>query len=87
MGQRYKFFNSKVNHGLLVRFLRGKNGCDWGEVQREIEQRIPSNLLEYKNCVMWFLSDLIEERENGLWDKREQRYVELELERVGGTGG
>jgi len=77
MGQSFKFFNSKINYGLLVRFLRGKNGNNWKDVQKEISERIPSNLLEYKDCVNWFVADLIEKREDGLWDKREQKYLLL----------
>lgn len=78
MGKSFKFFNSKINYDLLVRFLRGKVGSDWNEVIKEIEERIPTNLLEYKDCVKWFVSDLIEKREDGLWDKREQKYLRLE---------
>ena len=77
MGQSFKFFNSKINYGLLVRFLRGKNGKNWDDVQKEIHERIPSNLLEYKDCVNWFVADLIEKREDGYWDKREQKYLLL----------
>ncbi|MCT4665444.1 MAG: hypothetical protein N4A45_09455 [Flavobacteriales bacterium] len=79
MGKSFKFFNSKINYGLLVRFLRGKVGNDWNEVSKEIQDRIPTDLLEYKDCVKWFVSDLIEKREDGLWDKREQKYIRLEL--------
>lgn len=75
IGQSFKFFNSKINYGLLIRFLRGKNGADWDEVQKEVSERIPSNLSEYKDCLKWFVADLIEEREDGLWDKREQKYL------------
>ncbi len=78
MGKSFKFFNNKINYGLLVRFLRGKVGNDWKKVSKEIEERIPTDLLEYKDCVKWFVSDLIEKREDGLWDKREQKYVRLE---------
>jgi hypothetical protein len=77
MGQSFKFFNSKINYGLLIRFLRGKNGSDWNDVQKEVSERIPSNLSEYKDCLKWFVSDLIEKREDGLWDKREQKYLLL----------
>lgn len=78
MGKSFKFFNSKVNYGLLVRFLRGKAGSDWNEVSQEIEDRIPTDLSEYKECVHWFVSDLIEKHEDGLWDKREQKYLKLD---------
>lgn len=78
MGESFKFFNRKINYGLLIRFLRGKNGANWNEVQREVSERIPSNLSEYKDCLKWFVADLIEKREDGrLWDKREQKYVLL----------
>lgn len=77
MGQSFKFFNNKVNYGLLIRFLRGKNGTNWNVVQKEVSERIPSNLNEYKDCLKWFVADLIEKRENELWDKREQKYLRL----------
>ncbi|PQJ15772.1 hypothetical protein [Aureicoccus marinus] len=77
MGQSFKFFNSKINYGLLIRFLRGKNGSNWNDVQKEVSERIPSNLSEYKDCLKWFVADLIEKREDGLWDKREQKYLLL----------
>lgn len=78
MEKTFKFYNSKINYGLLVRFLRGKVGNDWKVVSNEIEERIPTDLLEYRDCVKWFVSDLIEKREEGLWDKREQKYLKLE---------
>lgn len=82
MGKSRQFFNSKVNYGLLVRFLRGRIGDDWHDVHQEIMDRIPTNLLEYKACVEWFVADLIEEEEDGLWDKREQKYLKLDSEEV-----
>jgi hypothetical protein len=78
MGKSFLFFNNKINYGLLIRFLRGQVGCDWHEVSKEIEQRIPTDLLAYKDCVKWFVADLIENRPDGLWDKREQKYLKLE---------
>ena len=36
MSKSFKFYNSKVNYGLLVRFLRGKVGQDWQLVHEEI---------------------------------------------------
>jgi hypothetical protein len=77
MGQSFKFFNSKINYGLLIRFLRGKNGSNWNDVEKEVSERIPSNLSEYKDCLKWFVADLIEKREDGIWDKREQKYLLL----------
>ncbi len=78
MGQARKFFNSRVNYGLLIRFLRGRIGDDWNEVHEEIMERIPSNLSEYRMCVEWFVADLVEEEENELFDKRDQRYLKLD---------
>lgn len=77
MGQSFKFFNSKINYGLLIRFLRGKNGSNWNDVEKEVSERIPSNLSEYKDCLKWFVADLIEKREDRIWDKREQKYLLL----------
>ena len=80
MGQSFKFFNSKINYGLLIRFLRGKNGTNWNDVQKEVLERIPNNLSECKDCLKWFVADLIEKREDGLWDRREQKYLLLNLD-------
>jgi len=33
-----KFYNGKINYGLLVRFLRGQVGNDWNEVYSEITE-------------------------------------------------
>jgi hypothetical protein len=77
MGQSFKFFNGKINYGLLIRFLKGKNGSSWDDIQKEVSERIPSNLSEYKDCLRWFVADLIEKREDGLWDKREQKFLLL----------
>jgi len=77
MGKSFKFFNSKINYGLLIRFLRGKVGNDWDDIYDEILQRIPTDLLDYKDCVQWFVADLVERRDEGLWDKREQKYLRL----------
>jgi hypothetical protein len=77
MGKSFQFFNSKINYGLLVRFLRGKVGNNWQEVSKEIDERIPTDLSEYRDCVQWFVADLIEKRADGLWDKRTQKYLLL----------
>ncbi|MCL6273285.1 hypothetical protein M3P19_04650 [Muricauda sp. 2012CJ35-5] len=77
MGQPFKFFNNKINYGLLIRFLRGKTGYNWNDVQKEVEERIPTNLSEYKDCLKWFVADLIEKRKDGYWDKREQKFLLL----------
>ncbi|MTI38189.1 hypothetical protein [Fulvivirga lutimaris] len=74
-GKSSKFYNNKVNYGLLVRFLRGKVGQDWNAVHSEIMDRIPSDLSEYKECVEWFVSDSVEHQELGLWDKRDQKFI------------
>ena len=77
MGRSFKFFNGKINYGLLVRFLRGKVGEDWQQVHAEILERIPTDLLEYKDCIQWFVADLVEKKQDGLWDKRAQKYLKL----------
>lgn len=74
----YKFYCGKINYGLLVRFLRGKVGKDWFEVQQEVYDRIPTKLQEYKECLYWFVADKIEQRADGLWCKREKKYLILE---------
>lgn len=78
MGKSRQFFNGKVNYGLLIRFLRGRIGDYWTVVHQEIMERIPTNLAEYKECVEWFVADLVEEEDDGLWDKRAQRYLKLD---------
>lgn len=74
-GKSFKFYNSKINYGLLVRFLRGKIGYDWNDVHSEIMDRIPSDLSEYQKCVEWFVSDSVEQQKQGLWDKRDQKFI------------
>lgn len=77
MKESCKFFNGKINYGPLVRFLRRKAGADWNQVYDEIIARIPTNLHEYKDCVRWFVADLVEIRATGIWDKREQKYIKI----------
>lgn len=77
MGKSRQFFNGKINYGLLIRFLRGRVGDDWTVVHQEIMERIPTNLAEYKECMEWFVADLVLEEEDELWDKRAQRYLKL----------
>ena len=74
----YKFYNGKINYGLLVRFLRGNIGEAWPLVQQEVYARIPTKLQEYKNCLYWFVADKVERREGRLWCMREQKYLILE---------
>jgi len=82
MGKSRQFANGKINYGLLIRFLRGRIGDNWLEIHEEILERIPTNLSEYRSCIEWFVADLIEEDENGLWDKRDQKYLKLDPNEV-----
>ena len=75
MGKSLQFFNGKINYGLLVRFLRTQVGNDWKLIQAEISQRIPTDLLEYQDCVKWFVADLVEKSEYEIWDKRAQKIL------------
>lgn len=77
MGKSFKFFNSKVNYGLLIRFLKGNVGGHWPDIYDEIMERIPTNLSEYKDCVNWFVAHQVERKEEGLWDKMDQKWIML----------
>ena len=70
-----KFYNGKVNYGLLVRFLRGQVGNDWNEVYFEIISRIPTKLLDYKEMVYWFVADQVEIVNSRPWNKKSQRFI------------
>ena len=70
-----KFYNGKVNYGLLVRFLRGQVGNDWNEVYSEIISRIPTKLLDYKEMVYWFVADQVEIIDGRPWNKKSQRFI------------
>lgn len=76
MGKSMQFYNGKINYGLLVRFLRGNVGKEWKIVHEEILQRIPSNLSEYKECIYWFVADIIEVHDGKLWDRRTQKFLQ-----------
>lgn len=78
--QSHKFYNGKINYGLLVRFLRGRVGEDWAGLQVEIEARIPTRLKEYRQCVAWFVADKVEWRDGGLWDRERLRFHYLDPE-------
>jgi len=82
MGKSFKFFNSKVNYGLLVRFLRGKVGGHWPDIHDEIMERIPSNLSEFKDCIDWFVAHDVILTEDGLWDKQSQKFVTVPREEM-----
>ena len=77
MGKSYQFFNSKINYGLLVRFLRTQVGNDWKLIQAEISLRIPTDLQEYQDCVKWFVADLVEKREGEIWDKGARKFLKI----------
>jgi hypothetical protein len=70
-----KFYNGKINYGLLVRFLRGQTGNDWDAVYSEIVARIPSKLLDYDNIVFWFVADKVEFVDGRPWNKKTQRFI------------
>ena len=70
-----EFYNSKINTGLLVRFLRGQIGNDWDTVHSEIISRIPAKLLDYKEIALWYVADKVELKDGRLWNKRSQKYI------------
>ncbi len=69
----YKFYNNKINYGLLVRFLRKQVGNDWDEVHSEIISRIPTKLLDYKEMIYWFVADKVEIKNGRPWNKKSQQ--------------
>src|SRR5215831_11395497 len=70
-----KFYNGKINYGLLVRFLRNKVGEDWDEVYAEILGRIPTKLLDYREMIFWFVADKVEMIEGKPWNKKTQKFI------------
>lgn len=75
MKHTQKFYNGKINYGLLVRFLRGQVGRDWSQVYSEIIIRIPTKLLPYKDMVYWFVANQVEFREGKLWNRKTQQFI------------
>jgi hypothetical protein len=70
-----KFYNGKINYGLLMRFLRGQVGNNWDEVYSEIISRIPTKLLDYKEMIFWFVADKVEFIDGRPWNKKSQRFI------------
>jgi hypothetical protein len=70
-----KFYNGKINYGLLVRFLRGQVGNDWDNIYSEILQRIPTKLLDYKEMIFWFVADSVEIVDGKPWNKKSQQFI------------
>jgi hypothetical protein len=70
-----KFYNGKINYGLLVRFLRNQVGKDWDEIYSEIISRIPSRLLDYREMIFWFVADRVELINGRPWNKKTQQYI------------
>jgi hypothetical protein len=70
-----KFYNGKINYGLLVRFLRGQVGNDWDVVYSEIISRIPTKLLDYKEMIFWFVADKVGMIDGRPWDKKAQQFI------------
>ena len=71
----YKFYDNKINYGLLVRFLRTQVGNDWDEAYAEIISRIPTKLLDYKEMIYWFVADKVEIKDGRLWNKKTQKFI------------
>ena len=75
IGTTKKFYNGKINYGLLVRFLRVQVGQDWDQVYSEIIARIPTKLLAYKEMVFWFVADKVEFIDGRPWNKKTQQFI------------
>lgn len=71
----FKFYNNKINYGLLIRFLRKQVGNDWDEVHSEIISRIPTKLLDYKDMIYEFVADKVEVRNGRPWNRKSQRFI------------
>ena len=71
----YKFYNGKINYGILVRFLRGQIGKDWDAVYSEIIGRIPTRLLDYKEMVFWFVATEVELIDGIFWDRKKLKFI------------
>lgn len=71
----YKFYNGKINYGILVQFLRGQIGKKWDAVYSEILGRIPTRLLEYKEMVFWFVATEVEWIDGKLWDRKKLKFI------------
>jgi hypothetical protein len=71
-----QFYNGKIHTGLIKRFLYSQVGKDWNDVHSEIVARIPTRLLDFKFCIYWYVHEKVEIREDGLWDKKDNRYIE-----------
>lgn len=70
-----KFYNGKINYGLLVRFLRGQVGNNWDQIYSEILNRIPTKLLDYKEMIFWFVADKVEFIDGRPWNKKTQKFI------------
>jgi hypothetical protein len=70
-----KFYNGKINYGLLVRFLRGQVSNDWDTVYSEIISRIPTKLLDYKEMIFWFVADKVAIIDGHPWNKKTQQFI------------
>lgn len=70
-----KFYNGKINYGLVVRFLRGRVGEDWDAVYAELINRIPTRLLDYREMVFWFVADKVELIDGQVWNKKSQQFL------------
>lgn len=71
----WKIYNGKLNYGLLVRFLRGQVGNNWDDVYSEIISRIPTELLDYKEIVFWFVANKIEIVDGNPYNKESNKFV------------
>lgn len=70
-----KFYNGKINYGILVRFLRGQIGQNWDTVYSEILSRIPSKLLDYREMIFWFVATQADFLDGRLWDRKDQKFI------------
>lgn len=70
-----KFYDGKINYGLLVRFLRGQVGNNWDDIYSEIISRIPTKLLDYKEMIFWFVADKVEIIDGRPWNKESQQFI------------
>lgn len=80
IGKSFRFYNSRINTDLLRRFLRTQVGKDWDDVYSEYISRIPTKLLDKKECIQWYVADKVEFREGELWNLRDNYIIATKTE-------
>ena len=67
---------STMSYHAIESFLRSRVGQDWDVVHSELIARLPTRLYNKSDTISWFVSDKVELRSDGLWDRRSQAYIQ-----------